>query len=89
MKRISFCILLLLIILPSISVAQNTKKMQQAVTLLKTYNKKAYQAIQDVINCSDAQVCTSALNEAIATNGILRAALKTIQLTSFPLQRKK
>ncbi len=89
MKKVSLCIVLLLIISPSISAVSSTKKLQQAVTLLKTYNKRAYQAIQSVINCSDAHVCSAALNESIATNGILSAALKTIQLTSFPMQHKK
>ncbi len=90
MKSISFCALLLVTIMPSFLDAQNIKQIEQAISLLENYNNKAYQAIQNVIQCSQSNAtCNQVITQALTINGLIRAALKTIEVGTTPKMNKK
>lgn len=81
-----------LLLITTISVyAQNTPPMQQAVAMLVNYNDKVHQAVQNVINCFRTdQTCPQIIKQARIINGLVGAALKTLEIetTPMPMDRK-
>lgn len=80
-----------LLLITTISIyAQDTPRITQALATLEAYNDKVNRAIQDVITCLRTHgPCTyQNIKQTRILNGILGAALKTVELEMNPMPFK-